>query len=59
MICNKVYDVSKYSHPGGQFLITKTIGKEISRYFYGNFALEDMDVKAYSHSPDYFDALST
>jgi len=37
-----VLDVAKYIdwHPGGRFLITHNIGRDISKCFYGGYALE-------------------
>jgi hypothetical protein len=38
-----VLDVSKFqsSHPGGKFVIEHNIGKDISKYFYGGYSLEN------------------
>lgn len=38
-IDNLVLDIGKYAqiHPGGKFALTQTIGRDISKYFYGGF----------------------
>lgn len=35
-------DLSSYAHqhPGGLFLLEQTVGRDISKFFYGAFALE-------------------
>lgn len=37
-----VLDVKDYmeNHPGGQFLISHTVGTDISKFFYGGYALD-------------------
>ena len=37
-----VLDLSEYAqcHPGGTFLIERTIGRDISKFFYGSYALD-------------------
>jgi len=41
----------KSEHPGGQFLIEFNIGRDISKYFYGGYVLENNSgMKPYSHS---------
>lgn len=41
-------------HPGGKFLIEHNIGRDISKFFYGGYALDNNDVKGgfkvYTHS---------
>lgn len=38
-----VLDVTKYAsrHPGGQFLIQATVGRDVSKYFYGGYKMEN------------------
>lgn len=38
-----VLDVERYSsrHPGGKFLIDMVIGRDVSKYFYGGYKLEN------------------
>ena len=38
-----VLDIQKYKseHPGGKFLINYNIGRDISKFFYGGYALEN------------------
>jgi len=37
-----VLDLSEYAewHPGGRFLIDRTVGRDISKFFYGSYALD-------------------
>ena len=41
-------------HPGGKFLITHNIGRDISKFYYGGYSLEDnlggSPAKGYVHS---------
>lgn len=48
-----VLNVEKFmpNHPGGKFLIEKNIGRDISKYFYGGYSLENQDrVPPHKHS---------
>ena len=48
-----ILDVSKYQfkHPGGKFVINKNIGRDISKFFYGGYTLENLKgLKPYNHS---------
>jgi len=38
-----VLDVSSFinNHPGGNFSLTHNIGKDISKFFYGGYSLEN------------------
>ena len=47
---NGVYDLSNWVHPGGNFIIEACIGREVGRYFYGNYALEGTTIKPHKHS---------
>lgn len=46
-----VLDVSYYrwEHPGSTYVIDSTIGKDVGKFFYGSYSLEDW-VKPYTHS---------
>jgi cytochrome b involved in lipid metabolism len=46
----KVYDVSRLLHPGGNSIIEKVQGEEISRYLHGAYGLESTLLPAHSHS---------
>jgi cytochrome b involved in lipid metabolism len=37
-----VLDLSEFAekHPGGQFAINRTVGKDVSKYFYGGYAID-------------------
>jgi hypothetical protein len=39
---NIVLDLSEYAnkHPGGSFVINRTVGKDVSKFFYGGYALD-------------------
>ena len=43
-----VLDVSRFrfNHPGGTFLIEQNIGRDISKFFYGGYSLENYDYVA-------------
>lgn len=48
-----VLDVSKYltEHPGGKFVVHHNIGRDISKFFYGGYVLENgTGQKPYTHS---------
>lgn len=46
-----VLDISKYmkNHPGGKFLISHNIGRDISKFFYGGYAQENFIPKPKTH----------
>jgi cytochrome b involved in lipid metabolism len=46
----KVYDVTNFLHPGGNYIIEKVLGEEISRYIHGSYGLENTLLPAYAHS---------
>ena len=39
---NLILDLSEYSkkHPGGQFVMDRTVGKDVSKFFYGGYSLD-------------------
>lgn len=47
LLDNLVLDVTDYmdNHPGGKFLLEHNIGRDISKFFYGGYALDNNDVK--------------
>jgi cytochrome b involved in lipid metabolism len=50
-----VLEVSKFldEHPGGRFSIENNIGRDVSKFFYGGYALEnESKVSAHTHSND-------
>jgi len=47
---NKIYDLTYWIHPGGNNIIKAVTGREIGRFFYGNHALEDRNLKPHVHS---------
>ena len=38
-----VIDIGRYmnSHPGGRFVLQQNVGRDISKFFYGGYCLED------------------
>lgn len=55
IIDNYVLNVTKFldEHPGGRFSIEHNIGRDISKYFYGGYALENTKkVDNHTHSSD-------
>ncbi len=47
---NGIYDLTDWVHPGGNFIIEACIGREVGRYFYGNYSLEGTSRKPHKHS---------
>lgn len=49
---NYILDVSEYqyNHPGGNFLISYNIGRDISKFFYGAYKIENKKKGAKSHN---------
>lgn len=50
-----ILDVSwfKDEHPGGKFSIEMNKGRDVSKYFYGGYSLENIDkVQEHTHSND-------
>lgn len=40
-----------YNHPGGKFLIERNLGRDVSKFFYGGYVLENpKGAKPYTHS---------
>ena len=62
-----VLDVSRFmdEHPGGKFSLEHNIGRDISKFFYGAYQLENGPTKfggynlAYTHSNDARSAVNT
>lgn len=56
IIDDLVLNVTDYmdNHPGGKFLLEHNIGRDISKFFYGGYALDNNDVRGgsmtYAHS---------
>lgn len=54
VIDNLILDQGSYSnvHPGGKFSIRHTVGRDISKYFYGGFSLLNPEIgrPPYQHS---------
>lgn len=44
---NDVIDITKLTHPGGQFIWEDVAGREISRFIYGAYGLETTKIPAY------------
>ena len=41
----------KFNHPGGKFSIQQNIGRDVSKFFYGGYALEsNSGLKPHTHS---------
>ena len=47
---NYLVDMSSFTHPGGQWILSKIKGREISRYIFGGFKLEGENTRAWNHS---------
>lgn len=46
-----MYDLTGWTHPGGDFLIENSIGREVGRYLYGNYTFEGSGKAPHKHSP--------
>jgi cytochrome b involved in lipid metabolism len=46
-----VIDVSSFSHPGGEVVINRNIGRDVSKFFYGGYSM-GKGFYAYTHSPN-------
>jgi hypothetical protein len=47
---NRVYDVTNWIHPGGNFILGQVTGREISRFLHGAYGLESTNMSPYTHS---------
>lgn len=47
-----VLNVGDYmsAHPGGKFVLQHNVGRDISKFFYGGYTLENSSGKPYTHS---------
>ena len=55
LLDDMVLDFTDYAarHPGGKFSIEANIGRDVSKYFYGGYSLENiLPVKPHTHSND-------
>lgn len=55
LLDDMVLDMGPYidKHPGGRFAMQANIGRDVSKYFYGGYALENINpVKPHKHSND-------
>ena len=46
---NRVYDFTNFTHPSGNYLLTATTGRELDRFFYRAYSLEEIKEKRYAH----------
>ena len=57
---NYVYDISEFVHPGGQYIMQKIYGREVGRFMYGSYHLEEFGtLPAYTHSHEAFAILES
>ncbi len=50
-----MYDLTDFKHPGGQYIMCKTYGRDVSRFLTGSYHLEEYsDLPAYAHSKQAF-----
>lgn len=53
LLDDMVLDIGDYlnSHPGGKFVMEANIGRDVSKYFYGGYSLENINkVMPHTHS---------
>ena len=46
---NRVYDLTRFTHPGGNFMINSVIGREIGRFVHGAYHIEDIHTRINQH----------
>ena len=54
---NSIYDLTKFFHPGGEFLIEQCKGRDVSRFLVGAYAIETSKLKPHKHSEKAFSLL--
>ena len=48
---NSLYDITDFKHPGGQYLMHRIYGRDVSRFLTGSYHLEEYaELPAYAHS---------
>ena len=55
LLDDMVLDIGNYldRHSGGKFVLEANIGRDVSKYFYGGYSLENINiVKPHTHSND-------
>ena len=52
LLDNLVLKVDEFAsaHPGGKFLIQHNAGRDISKFFFGGYSLENYSAKGHNHS---------
>ncbi len=38
---NSIYDITHFSHPGGQYIVNQIYGRDIGRFIFGCYSLEN------------------
>ncbi|KRX06844.1 hypothetical protein PPERSA_11489 [Pseudocohnilembus persalinus] len=51
MLGNKVILLNNLAHPGGNYIFNQICGREIDRFFFGNYQLEGDNRQPYLHTP--------
>lgn len=47
---NELVDLSGITHPGGQYILERVVGEEISRYIFGAYNIEDTAIESHQHT---------
>ena len=50
LLNNSVYDLSEFLHPGGEYIIEQCNGREVGRFLFGAYCLENLNMDPYKHS---------
>jgi len=50
LLNNSIINLTGLVHPGGQFIWQAVKGREVSRFIYGAYGLENSEIPAYNHS---------
>ena len=50
MVHNTIYDISTFTHPGGNFIYANCFGREVSRFLNGSYGHEYLNfAPAFTH----------
>ena len=48
---NRIYDLTSFEHPGGDFIIPRITGREVGRFLNGAYYLEEIKGNPHRHAP--------
>jgi cytochrome b involved in lipid metabolism len=50
MYGNRVFDITGWVHPGGNYILAEVVGREVSRFLHGAYSLETVETLTHTHS---------